>query len=69
MIYLFTDGFADQFGGENNKKFKVSQLRKLIFEASNDPFLLQKEKFNSEFEKWKGNNEQVDDVCLIGVKI
>lgn len=69
LIYLFTDGFCDQFGGEKGKKFKSSQFKKLLLELQCYTLTEQKSHINEAFEKWKGNLEQVDDVCVIGVKI
>jgi serine phosphatase RsbU (regulator of sigma subunit) len=69
LIYVFTDGFADQFGGEKGKKFKSSKLKELFLQLQAIPITLQKSELNTAFEKWKGNLEQVDDVCVIGVKI
>lgn len=68
-LYLFTDGFADQFGGEKGKKFKYKQLKELI--ASNYEKLLPQEQtlIADAFEAWKGQLEQVDDVCVIGLKL
>ena len=68
-IYIFTDGFADQFGGEKGKKFKYSRLKELLLEIHTKPMNEQKELLDRAFENWKGSLEQVDDVCLIGVKI
>jgi len=68
-IYLYTDGFADQFGGPKGKKFKYKQLHdKLIQLSILDP-KNQKQELKKVFENWKGGLEQVDDVLLIGVKI
>jgi serine phosphatase RsbU (regulator of sigma subunit) len=69
MIYLFTDGYSDQFGGEKGKKFKAANFRKLLSEISATSCAEQQAKINSEFEKWKGNYEQVDDVCVMGVRV
>lgn len=69
MIYIFTDGYADQFGGEKGKKFKYSSLKKLLIEIRDNKVEDQKVKLHATFEKWKGNLEQVDDVCLIGIRI
>ncbi len=69
MIYLFTDGFADQFGGENGKKFKYRPMKDILLSISTKPLSKQKELLENEFEKWKGRLEQVDDVCVIGIKI
>lgn len=68
-IYLFTDGFADQFGGQKGKKFKYKQLKSVLLQNVNEEMSVQKEKLSIAFENWKGNLEQVDDVCVIGIKI
>lgn len=69
FIYLFSDGFADQFGGPKGKKFKYKQLQALLLTLTNEPMETQKRKLCEAFETWKGNLEQIDDVCLIGIKI
>ena len=69
MFYLFTDGFADQFGGEKGKKFKYKQLEDLLISNNSLALSEQRNLLNQKFENWKGNLEQVDDVCVIGVKI
>jgi serine phosphatase RsbU (regulator of sigma subunit) len=68
-FYLFTDGFADQFGGEKGKKFKYKQLEELLLNHNNLSLSEQSNLLNQKFESWKGQLEQVDDVCVIGVKI
>lgn len=68
-IYIFTDGYQDQFGGEKGKKFKAAKLRELLLSIQHEPMEEQRETINQAFETWKGNLEQVDDVCVIGVKI
>ena len=68
-FYIFTDGFPDQFGGPKGKKFKYKQLEELLLSISHESMETQKQKLEEVFEKWKGNLEQVDDVCIIGVKI
>ncbi len=68
-IYIFTDGYADQFGGPKGKKFKYKQLSELLVQIQSLNIKDQKEKLDSEFENWKGSLEQIDDVCLIGIKI
>ncbi len=68
-IYLITDGYADQFGGPDGKKFKYKKLKELIESNINLPMEEQKQIFANEFEAWRGNLEQVDDVCVIGIKI
>ncbi len=69
MIYVFSDGYADQFGGPKGKKFMLGQLKKLLISVSSKPIIEQQEILNQTFENWKGNLEQLDDVCLIGVRI
>jgi tetratricopeptide (TPR) repeat protein len=69
IIYTYTDGYADQFGGEKGKKYTYKRLREKLLAISEKPLAEQKLSLESEFEKWKSNQEQVDDVCLIGVKV
>lgn len=69
MIYLFTDGYADQFGGEKKKKFKYKPLKELLIETSKLPLDEQRNILEQRFNAWKGDLEQVDDVCIIGVRI
>jgi serine phosphatase RsbU (regulator of sigma subunit) len=68
-IYVFTDGYADQFGGKLGKKFKYKTLKEFILTLQDKNLNEQKEALNLHFETWKGNLEQVDDVCIIGVKL
>jgi serine phosphatase RsbU (regulator of sigma subunit) len=69
VVYTLTDGFPDQFGGLKGKKFKHKHLKELLLEIANEPMQTQQQKLNSAFESWKADLEQVDDVCLIGVRI
>lgn len=68
-FFLFTDGLADQFGGASGKKFMKKQLKELLIANQQEPMDVQKQKLNDVLESWKGDLEQVDDICLIGVKI
>ncbi|NNM95240.1 MAG: SpoIIE family protein phosphatase, partial [Bacteroidia bacterium] len=68
-VYLFTDGFADQFGGPKGKKFKYKQLQEKLLAISHRPLAEQKAELEKEFENWKGALEQTDDVCVIGIRI
>ena len=69
LIYLFTDGFADQFGGEKCKKLKYKNFQQFLLTVSEKPMIEQKEFLKLKFNEWKGNTEQTDDVCIIGIKI
>ena len=68
-LYLYTDGFADQFGGSKGKKFKYKQLNEKLLAISAQPLAEQKDILEKTFEDWKGNLEQVDDVLVIGIKL
>jgi serine phosphatase RsbU (regulator of sigma subunit) len=68
-IYIFTDGYQDQFGGEKGKKFKATAFRSLLLNIQDKSMEEQKTIINESFETWKGHLEQIDDVCVIGVKI
>ncbi|MBA2613045.1 MAG: tetratricopeptide repeat protein [Bacteroidetes bacterium] len=69
IFYLFTDGFADQFGGEKGKKFKYKQLENLLLDIYKLPLAKQEVELLNAFNNWKGELEQVDDVCIIGIKV
>jgi histidine kinase len=69
VYYVFTDGYADQFGGERGKKFKTSQMKEMFLSIHKKPMAEQKEIILDAFNAWKGDLEQIDDVCVIGVKI
>jgi len=69
VLYVFTDGYADQFGGPLGKKFKYANLKELLIAISTKEVDSQLQITNSKFEEWKGDLEQVDDVCLIGIRI
>jgi serine phosphatase RsbU (regulator of sigma subunit) len=67
-IYLFTDGFADQFGGPAGRKFKYQPFRKLLVGISQLPMSEQELKIKQTFDEWKGNHEQLDDVLVLGFR-
>jgi serine phosphatase RsbU (regulator of sigma subunit) len=69
MLYLYTDGYADQFGGEKGKKFKYRQLDELLLAMHRLPASEQLAVISKKFSDWKGGLEQVDDVCIIGVRL
>jgi len=66
-LYLYTDGFADQFGGPKGKKFKYKQLDELLLNNATSSAESQKKALTTIFESWKGKLEQVDDVCVLGI--
>ena len=68
-IYVFTDGFADQFGGDKGKKLKYKNLKSLILQHAKSNLEEQQKQLNDSFFDWKGDFEQLDDVCIIGVKL
>jgi serine phosphatase RsbU (regulator of sigma subunit) len=68
-IYVFTDGYADQFGGVKGKKFKYKPFKNLLLDNFEEPMEAQHEIMDVAFESWRGVHEQVDDVCIIGVRI
>ncbi|MBA3683447.1 MAG: tetratricopeptide repeat protein [Bacteroidetes bacterium] len=68
-IYIFTDGYQDQFGGESAKKFKVSKFKELILSVSASNMEEQQKRIDNAFHDWKGELEQVDDICIIGIRI
>ncbi len=69
VLFLFTDGYPDQFGGDSAKKFKLKNLQELFATHAHLPMQQQCDVYISTFEKWKNNLEQVDDVCILGIKI
>ncbi len=71
LIYTFSDGYQDQFGGEKGKKYMVKKLKKTLFSLQEEPLTKQHRLLSSEFEYWmdQGKTKQIDDVCLVGVKV
>lgn len=68
-MVLFTDGYADQFGMNTGKKFKSANLKRLIAENVGDSMNSLEQQLITTFEDWKGSEEQVDDVCVIAIKV
>lgn len=68
-IYIFTDGYADQFGGEKGKKFKLSSLQELFLTISNLPMDEQLKSINDTLKNWQGDIDQVDDILIIGIRV
>lgn len=69
QLYLFTDGYADQFGGEKGKKLKYKPFQNLLLENQSKPLHEQLKLLQQSFESWRGSNEQIDDVCIVSVRI
>ncbi len=69
IVYLYTDGFADQFGGERGKKYKSANLVKFFIKNSKLTLRNQKDALKEEFTNWKSDFDQIDDVCIMGFKI
>jgi serine phosphatase RsbU (regulator of sigma subunit) len=69
MVYLTTDGYVDQFGGEKDKKFLRKRLTKLLAEINSLEMTEQHKRLEDAFLDWKGNEDQTDDIVLIGVRI
>jgi serine phosphatase RsbU (regulator of sigma subunit) len=76
VLYLFSDGYADQFGGEHlpggkagGKKFKESNLKKLLLEIVQEKPETQEQKLAETIQQWMGNLEQLDDICIMGVRV
>jgi phosphoserine phosphatase RsbU/P len=69
MIYLFSDGYADQFGGPENKKFFIRRFEELLFNIHDKPLEEQKDLLKTNLYDWMGSNGQVDDILVIGIKV
>lgn len=68
QVYLYTDGYPDQFGGPDDKKFMLQNLKNLICDINNLSMVEQKHYLNKAFLEWKGDNEQTDDICIAGIR-
>ncbi len=68
IIYMFTDGYVDQLGGSDRKTFKSRKFKQLLIDIHQKPLQEQKEILETEYEKWKQNIEQIDDILVMGVR-
>jgi serine phosphatase RsbU (regulator of sigma subunit) len=68
IVYTFTDGFADQFGGEKGKKFKYKNLQQLLLNNASKPMAEQKQILEKTLRDWQGNMDQVDDILIVGIR-
>lgn len=69
MVYVFSDGYPDQFGGDKGKKYKYKPFKELLLKLSQSNGSVQHDELLKEFRSWKGDYEQIDDVCIIGVRV
>jgi serine phosphatase RsbU (regulator of sigma subunit) len=69
VIYLFSDGFPDQYGGPHRKKYKYGRFRKFLLDIHREPMQRQRELFGKELDHWMGEHEQIDDVLVMGIRI
>jgi serine phosphatase RsbU (regulator of sigma subunit)/ligand-binding sensor domain-containing protein len=68
-IYLTTDGYADQFGGIKNKKLTTTKFKEILIAVHQKEMSIQESELNNFIESWRGDNEQIDDICVIGLKL
>ncbi|PLX12791.1 MAG: hypothetical protein C0594_01955, partial [Marinilabiliales bacterium] len=69
VVYIFSDGYADQFGGPKGKKLKIKKFKEYLLEIHQKPMEEQKAILDERFEEWKGNTEQIDDVLVVGFRV
>ena len=69
QLYLFSDGYVDQFGGSDGHKFRIQQFKELLLSIAHLPMKNQKEKLERQFAIWKGDHDQIDDVLVLGIKV
>jgi serine phosphatase RsbU (regulator of sigma subunit) len=68
-VYLFSDGFQDQFGGSRQKKYSAKQLKQVLLNIHQHPMEQQRKFLEEEFKFWKGDADQIDDICVMGIKM
>jgi serine phosphatase RsbU (regulator of sigma subunit) len=68
-VYIFSDGYADQFGGERGKKMMTGKFREFLLDIRNEDLAVQEERLKSHFNNWKQGYDQVDDVLVIGFRV
>ncbi|HRW63140.1 MAG TPA: hypothetical protein P5132_06610 [Bacteroidales bacterium] len=69
QLYMFSDGFQDQFGGNDEKKYLRSNFEKLLLSISDHSITVQKNIIDNTFQTWKGDHKQIDDVLVMGIKV
>jgi len=68
-FYMFSDGYADQFGGPKGKKFKNKKFKQLLVDIQGENMITQKEILNKTITEWRGELEQIDDIVVLGFKV
>ena len=68
MIYMFSDGYVDQLGGPHRKTYKSKQFKELLKKIHHKPLTDQKKILESEYAAWKQNNDQIDDILIMGIR-
>lgn len=68
-FYIFSDGYVDQFGGKQGRKFMIKNFKNLLLQIHKEPMVKQRQILDQKFEEWKGNNKQIDDVIVVGFQI
>jgi len=68
IIYMFSDGYVDQLGGPDRKTFKSKKFKQLLIDMHKKPMDLQKEILENEFEAWRSDYEQIDDIMVMGIR-
>jgi len=68
-FYIFSDGFIDQMGGEEGKKFMSKNFKKLLLDINEEPMNDQRQILDKTITEWMGNNFQIDDILVIGVRV
>ena len=68
-VYLFSDAYQDQFGGEKGRMYMKGRFKKFILSVQDQDMQTQLTSFEKEFKSWKGSHKQIDDVCVMGVRI
>ena len=68
-FYIFSDGYSDQFGGPDGRKFKTKEFKKLLLSIHKKPLIEQKEILNKKIDNWKGDYDQLDDIIVLGIRL
>jgi serine phosphatase RsbU (regulator of sigma subunit) len=69
LLYLFSDGYIDQFGGSDRKTFRSDNFKKILLKIKDLPLIEQKKYLIKQYEEWKGGIEQTDDILIVGIKL